>query len=103
MSSEILAGCKTAVTATSIRSYDALKASGFKGQHAAIVSHMERGQIYSRRQLATMTGLETSAVAGRVNELLSDGLLLVCGFIRCPLTHRTVEAIKLAEKQMDLV
>lgn len=92
---------RTAVTQTSIRSYDALKASGFKGQHAAIVSHMERGQIYSRRQLAVMTGLETSAVAGRTNELISDGLLTVCGHIRCPITGRTVEAVKLAEAQME--
>lgn len=72
---------RTAVTETSIRSYDALKASGFKGQHAAIVSHMERGHIYSRRQLAMLTGLETSAVAGRCNELIEDGQIMVCGHI----------------------
>lgn len=88
---------RTAVTETSIKSYDALKASGFKGQHAAIVSHMERGQIYSRRQLSVMTGLETSAVAGRVNELLDDKILIVCGHIRCPITNRTVEAVRLSE------
>lgn len=92
---------RTAVTETSIRSYDALKASGFKGQHAAIVSHMERGQIYSRRQLATMTGLETSAVAGRCNELVTDGQIQVCGHIRCPITGRLVEGVKLAEAQME--
>lgn len=92
---------RTAVTKSSLRSYEALKASGFKGQHAAIISHMERGQIYSRRQLATMTGLETSAVAGRCNELVSDGQIQVCGYIRCPITGRTVEAVKLAEAQME--
>lgn len=92
---------KTAVTQSSLRSYDALKASGFKGQHAAIVSHMERGQIYSRRQLANLTGLETSAVAGRCNELMADGLIEVCGSIRCPITGRTVEGVKLAEAQME--
>ncbi len=92
---------KTAVTETSLRSYDALKASGFKGQHAAIVSHMERGQIYSRRQLANLTGLETSAVAGRCNELIADGQLQVCGHIHCPITGRTVEGVKLAEAQME--
>jgi hypothetical protein len=94
---------RTAVAETSIRSYDALKASGFKGQHAAIVSHMERGQIYSRRQLAMLTGLETSAVAGRCNELIEDGQIMVCGHIRCPITGRTVEAVKLAEAQMEFV
>lgn len=92
---------RTAVAETSMRSYDALKASGFKGQHAAIVSHMERGQIYSRRQLAMLTGLETSAVAGRCNELITDKLLEVCGHIRCPITGRQVEAVKLVEAQME--
>lgn len=92
---------KTAVTQTSIRSYDALMARGFK-QHATILNNMERGQIYSRRQIATITGLETSAVAGRTNELLADGHLIVCGHIRCPITGRMVEAVRLAEKQMEL-
>ena len=93
---------KTNVSETSIRSYDALRASGFKGQHAAIVSHMDPGVIYSRRQLAKITGLETSAVSGRVNELLSDGLVVVCGRIRCPLTGRLVEAVKLASAQLEI-
>lgn len=94
---------KTNVASTSIRSYDALKVSGFKGQHAAIVSHMERGQIYSRRQLAGVTGLETSAVAGRCNELIAQGQLVVCGVIKCPITGRQVDAVKLADKQLELL
>jgi len=94
---------KTAVTTSSIRSYDALKSSGFHGQHAAIVSRMKRGQIYSRRQLANLTGLETSAVAGRVNELVDDGQIIVCGHIKCPLTGRQVEAVKLADEQMEMM
>lgn len=94
---------KTAVSLTSIKSYDTLKASGFCGQHAAIVSRMERGRMYSRRQIAVMTGLETSAVAGRVNELIEDDQIVVCGHIKCPLTGRQVEAVKLAEAQMELM
>jgi hypothetical protein len=53
---------KTNVAKTSIRSYDTLKASGFTGQHAAIVSRMERG----------------------VNELVEDGQIIVCGNIKSP-------------------
>lgn len=94
---------KTNVAKTSIRNYDALKRSGFMGQHAAIVSRMERGVIYSRRQLAKMTGLETSSVAGRVNELIEDGQLIICGNIKCPHTGRTVEAVKLIDAQMELM
>jgi hypothetical protein len=94
---------RTNVATSSIRSYDSLRASGFKGQHAAIVSHMEPGQIYSRRVLAKLTGLETSAVAGRVHELLDAGVLVVCGDIRCPITGRTVDGVRIAEKQMELL
>ena len=94
---------KTNVSQTSIRSYDALKSSGFKGQHAAVVSHMEAGRIYSRRQIAKLTGLETSAVAGRCNELLEAGQIVVCGHIRCPITGRQVEAVKLAGAQLELL
>ena len=94
---------KTNVAKTSIRNYDALKASGFNGQHAAIVSRMERGVIYSRRQISKLTGLETSTVAGRVNELVEDGQIIVCGNIKCPHSGRTVEAVKLVDVQMELM
>lgn len=94
---------KTAVTSTSLRSYESLKASGFCGQHATIVSHMQKGRLYSRRQLAKLTGLETSSVAGRVNELIEQGQVVVCGTIKCPHTQRTVEAVKLAGEQMELL
>jgi hypothetical protein len=91
------------VSHSSIRAYDALKASGFKGQHAAILSHMERGQIYSRRVLAKLAGLETSAVAGRTHELLEQGALVVAGEIRCPITGRLVDGLKLVEAQGELL
>jgi hypothetical protein len=93
---------KTSVAITSIRSYSALKASGFVGQYAAIVSRMERGRMYSRRQLSVMTGLETSAVAGRINELLEDGDVVVCGHIKCPHTGRLVGGVKLADRQLEI-
>ena len=68
---------KTRVTDTSLASYDALRTSGFKGQHATILNRMQPGKPYSRRQIAMQTGLETSAVAGRVNELLERRLHVI--------------------------
>ena len=94
---------KTNVAITSIRSYHALRESGFKGQHAAILSHMEPDAIYSRRQLANMTGIETSAVAGRINELVDRGVVEQCGLMRCPVTGRTVSAVKVVCNQMELM
>ena len=94
---------KTNVTKTSIRSYVALKASGFVGQHAAVISRMEPGAIYSRRQISKLTGLEISTVAGRVNELIEEGQIIVCGNIKCPFSGRLVEAVKLLDAQMELM
>ena len=94
---------KTNMATTSLRPYKALKASGFKGQKAAIVSHMEPETVYSRRQLAQMTGLETSAVAGRCNALVAEGVLVDCGKIKCPVSGELVTGIKVAEAQMELL
>ena len=94
---------KTNVQRTSIESYDALKVSGFKGQHAAILSHMTRGRIYSRRQLAKLSGLETSTMAARCHELVESKQVVVCGTIRCPITQVHVQGVKLAESQLELV
>lgn len=93
---------KTNVTQSSIASYHALKESGFRGQHAALLSHMEPGEIYSLRQLSRLTGLETSAVAGRINELMDRGVVEVCGSIKCPLTGRTVDGVKVVLNQMEI-
>ena len=94
---------KTAVTQTSLHSYDALKASGFKGQHSAICSRMERGKVYSRRQVAKVCGLETSTVAARVNDLVKFGQVVEVGTIKCPITGKHVGAIKLADAQGELL
>ena len=94
---------KTAVTETSIRSYHDLRADGFKGQHQTILDKMVMGRIYSRRQLAKLTKLETSAVAGRCNELIALELIVVCGHIKCPITHRQVEGVKLVGQQQELL
>lgn len=94
---------RTAVTQSSIHSYDALRANGFKGQHQAILAVMEPGRIYSRRQLANLAGLETSACSGRCNELIVLERIEVCGCIKCPLTNRLVEGVKLVSQQQELL
>jgi hypothetical protein len=94
---------KTAVTATSLRTYDAMNGAGFGALQMLILKKMRAGVLYSRRQLADMTRLETSCVAGRVNELVKAGSLEVVGTIKCRISGRTVEAVKLADEQMSLL
>ena len=89
---------KTNVAPTSIRSYDELKRGKLSNQEFAILYAMDDGRIYSRRELSQLTTLETSAVAGRVNKLVADGLIVSAGEMKCPVTRRTVEALKLPLK-----
>lgn len=94
---------KTAVAHSSINAHDAMQGTGFAALQALILARMKPGRLYSRRQLAQMTSLETSTVAGRVNELIELEAIVVCGTIKCPITHRNVEAIKRADEQMELL
>lgn len=94
---------RTAVTQSSIQSYHDLRSEGFKGQYKAILDQMVPGQIYSRRQLASLAGLETSACSGRCNKLIELKQIEVCGHIECPITHRQVEGVKLVCQQQELL
>ena len=69
---------------------------------ALILHVMAHGKAYSRRQLSIITGLETSCIAGRVNELVKDGLIEEIGQMHCPVTGRMVDAIALSPEQMEL-
>ena len=93
---------KTAVTSTSIDSFHAHKANAFAGQHGIVLAVMRVGQMYSRRQIAKLSKLETSTVSARVNELLECGQLEVCGTLKCPHSGRHVEAVKRVAAQMEI-
>lgn len=93
---------RAAVKDTSIAAFHGHKANGFAGQHGIILAVMRPGKLYSRRQIAKASKLETSTVAGRVNELLESGQLEVCGRVCCPLSGRHVEAVKLVTVQMEI-
>jgi len=92
---------KTNVSQTSLSAFDAM-AVGFASMQAEILGRMAPDQIYSRRQLAQLTKIETSSIAGRVNELIESGEIEVAGKFRCPVTGRMVEAVKRTAKQKAL-
>lgn len=93
---------KTNVTYSSLAAYDHIQAQITGECQRKIIANMRPGVIYSRKQLARMLGMETSSIAGRVNELIEQREIEVCGHIRCPISSRQVEAIKLARKQRAL-
>lgn len=94
---------KTAVAHTSLMAFDHLKATGgIEPKQRKILEAMRPGFLYSRRQISVITGLETSCVSARVNALIYYGLIDVCGHIKCPITNKLVEAIKLSADQKEL-
>lgn len=93
---------RTRVTQSSLASFDAMKGTGFAALQALILAKMKHGRIYSRRQIAKLTKLETSTVSGRCFELISMGAIEVCGTIQCPISSRHVEELKRTDEQPEL-
>jgi DNA-binding MarR family transcriptional regulator len=93
---------KTNMAQSSIDAYHTLKASGMSESYSRILAYMKPGRIYSRKEVARALDIETSSMAGRCKELIEMGQIEVCGSINCPVSHMTVQAIKLTGQQANL-
>jgi len=84
------------VATTSRRAYEELKASGKdQTQRARILCAVTLFPTgITRRELAGVTNLELGAVCGRVNELVTDCLLVEDGEVVCDITKKHVKVIK---------
>lgn len=60
-----------------------------------IVAFVAAAGQTTRRQIAESLGLETSCVAGRVNQLITAGELVEFGLEPCPITGRRVHWLRL--------
>lgn len=92
---------KTAVTQTSVEAYHALTSTS--KQCTAILNAMRAGVLYTRRQVASLCGLETSTSAARFNALIAAGQVKVCGRIKDPVSGISVEAVSKVASQLELV
>lgn len=64
-----------------------------KTQFDIILSIMDEGKLYTRRELHHFTGFETATVSARVNQLVKEGKLKICGDKKDPYTGIVVEAL----------
>jgi hypothetical protein len=86
---------KTNVTESSLDAYfDIKQTSTSQDQQRKIISVMQPETIYTRRQLAMLSGIETSTVSARVNSMI-DTVIEIIGKVKDPYTNKTVEALKL--------
>lgn len=91
------------VATTSIHAYQEHRDSGKVGRQArTILFSMPVGVSYSRRELAELTGIEISSICGRVNELVSIGLLEETPTRRCRITGKSVHPVRRLPSQPDL-
>lgn len=93
-----------AVQTSSIETYHQLEDSGTAGRIRDRVFRFIREHKYcTRRQVAHSLELETSCVAGRVNELITAGLVAETEqHVRCPITKRMVNGLREAPPQRRL-
>ena len=87
---------RTRMATTSLLAYENLRQSGKEQtQKARILNEIiKHPNGLTRRQLAAVSGMELSAVCGRVNSLSEDGLVDESEDTKCAFTGKTVKLIK---------
>jgi hypothetical protein len=90
---------KTCVSPHSIETYHAIGNLRAK-QKSIVLNAVVPGQLYSRRQIARITGVEIGSVTRAVFELIAENYLHEAATIVCPLTTRRVGGI--ARVQIDV-
>ena len=86
------------VSDTSRKAYYEHEDEGKIGKQCRLIlSKMRKGRDYSRREIAKDFGLELSSVCGRVNELLTMGLLEELESRPCKVTKKTIHPVRLAQ------
>lgn len=86
---------KTNIKSSSLDAfYDHKKSQKLQAQQLKIVSVMQPEKVYTRRELAQLSGIETSTVSARVNSMI-DTVIQIVGTKKDTTTGKTVEALKL--------
>lgn len=71
-------------------------------QAGAIMRFIEKNDRCTRRQVAKKLKFETAVVSARVNWLIEHNLVKEDGTTKCPITGKTVAALKVISVQQDL-
>ena len=78
---------------SSLDAYIELKGKGkMQAQQKTILQKMIPNLDYTRRELAALTGIETSTISARVNAMLNT-FISVTGKRKCRISGKTVESI----------
>lgn len=85
-------------------SIEAFRGISITKRQAEIVSFLSRypNRDWTRKELATMAGIEINCVCGRVNELIASGVLEERVRRACKFTGKQAHPIRLAPRQTVL-
>jgi hypothetical protein len=88
---------KISVAESSIRTYHQIGhiTSDMQRQIMDLFEMDTSGTPWTRREIAQFLQVETSCIAGHVNELIKADQLVETGMIRCPVSGRMVGALSL--------
>lgn len=88
---------------TTLEAYRKIKASGrYATQKAAVFACVDLVEPGTRRQIASWTGFEISAVCGAVNKLIAEGKLIDWKLVECQTTGNRVHLVEIAPGQREL-
>lgn len=84
------------VRQTSIEAHAAIQVDGVAAtQVERIINYLERHANVTRREIARATGIEVSAVAGRVNTLVASDVLVEHSSRKCSISGRNAHTVSL--------
>ncbi|CAJ0719428.1 hypothetical protein LMG6871_02857 [Ralstonia edaphis] len=94
---------RTLVQETSIDAYHSRsRRTAGQLQCDRIVEYVERAGTATIAEIAQALRMEKSSVSGRRNELIAAGRLVLGGRRQCAVTGRSVQSVKLPQKQRGL-
>ncbi|PLT18716.1 MarR family transcriptional regulator [Ralstonia mannitolilytica] len=94
---------RTDVTDTSIDAYHSRSRRTIgQAQCDRIVEYVERAGTATIAEIAQALHIEKSSVSARRNELIAAGRLVLGGRRQCAVTGRSVQSVKLPQKQGSL-
>ncbi len=93
---------RTAVRESSLAAYHQ-GAQTFGRQESIILAAIQPSRDYTRRELAAITGIETSTISARVNALIACGALNeIASARKCSISRKTVNTVRLPPAQRTL-
>ena len=91
---------RTAMQETSLNAYQEIYKSGKLGKQSESILHLlKHGRDYSLQEISRLSGYPINVISGRVNDLKKMRLLIHSLKRKCSITGKTINPVKLPQRQ----